>query len=129
MLGAVFGPDLVVAFLFILIPLCFLGLSIVAIVDICSHSKADFYAAGYSKVAWVVVIGTLTLFYGFGCLDAAYYLIAVKPKVQRIETSRRRSPLITSHGPTSALESCSHCGEPISGAGRYCSGCGLAISR
>ena len=51
MIDAIFGPDLVVAVLFILIPLGFLGLSIWAIVDVSSHSSVDFYAAGYSRTA------------------------------------------------------------------------------
>jgi hypothetical protein len=89
MLGMVFGPDLFVALLFILIPLCFLGLSIYAIVDVSSHSKVEFYEAGYSKTAWIVVIGFFTLFYGFGCLIAAYYMVAIRPKVVRIALARQ----------------------------------------
>jgi hypothetical protein len=87
MFGMIFGPDLLVVVLFIFIPVCFLGLSIFALVDVSSHSKVDFYAAGYSRTAWIVVIGAFTLFYGFGCLIAAYYLIAVRPRVLRIEAA------------------------------------------
>lgn len=85
MIGMIFGPDLLIVLLFMFIPFCFLGLSIFAIVDVASHSSVDFYAAGYSKTAWIVTIGVFTLFFGFGCLTAAYYLIAVRPKVLRIE--------------------------------------------
>jgi hypothetical protein len=66
MLSMVFGPDLLVVLLLIAVPLCFLGLSIYAVVDVSSHSKAEFYAAGYSKTARIVVIVVFTLFYGFG---------------------------------------------------------------
>jgi general stress protein CsbA len=87
-ISAIFGPDLLIIVLFMLIPFCFLALSIVAIVDVASHSNVDFYAAGYSRTAWIVVIGVFTLFFGFGSLTAAYYLIAVRPKVRRIESAR-----------------------------------------
>ncbi len=131
MLGAVFGPDLLIAVVFLLIPLGFVGLSVVAVVDVCSHSKVDFYAAGYSRTAWVVVIGALTLFYGFGCLNAAYYLIAVRPKVRQIEAARQRpSPSPSSSNVVgSSPRCCPHCREPVSGAGSFCSGCGAAIFR
>lgn len=130
MLGMVFGPDLVVAVLFILIPLGFLGLSIYAIVDVSSHSRVDFYEAGSSKAAWIVVIGVFTLFYGFGCLIAAYYLIAVRPKVLRIEVARRDGRAVSgNHDRISARGFCSHCGSLIAGAGRFCSNCGAAGPR
>jgi hypothetical protein len=130
MLSAVFGPDLLILFGFILIPLCFLGFSIFAIVDASSHSKLDFYAAGYSKTAWIVVIGVFTLFYGFGCLNAAYYLIAVRPKIVRIEAARRSPPPNSSGSDVdSPLGFCSNCGAAIAGAGRYCSSCGATVPR
>ena len=87
MIGMIFGPDLLIVVLFILFPSCFLALSIFAIVDVASHSNVDFYAAGYSRTAWIVIIGVFTLFFGFGCITAAYYLIAVRPKVLRIEAA------------------------------------------
>jgi hypothetical protein len=116
MLAAVFGPDLLIGLLFLFIPLGFLGLSIYAIVDVSSHSKVDFYVAGYSRTAWIVVIGLLTLLYGFGSLIAVYYLIVVRPKVVRVEAG-------------SPLGYCSACGTSIAGNGRYCSNCGVATFR
>jgi len=128
MIDAIFGPDLVVAVLFILVPLGFLGLSIWAIVDVSSHSSVDFYAAGYSRTAWIVVIGVFTLLYGFGCFIGAYYLIAVRPKVMRVEAARQ-NPSLVSHGGdfSSPRGFCPSCGSPFACADKYCSQCGVAI--
>ena len=84
----IFGPDLLIvgAFTFVLF-----GLSIWAIIDVSSHSKRDFYEAGSSKVAWIVVIALFTFFYGFGCLIAIYYLIRVRPKVRIVEVRQTGS--------------------------------------
>jgi hypothetical protein len=128
MFAAVFGPDLVVAVLFLFIPLAFLALSIIAIVDVSSHSKVDFYAAGYSKIAWIVIIGVLTLFYGFGCLNAAYYLIAVRPKILRVEAARKADAYASHLDVESPLGFCSACGASIAGNGKYCSNCGVTTS-
>lgn len=81
-MSAIFGPDLLIV---AIIPLVLLGLSIWAIVDVSSHSKRDFYEAGSSKVAWIIVISVSTFFYGFGSLIAIYYLIRVRRKVCMVE--------------------------------------------
>ncbi|HWD96942.1 MAG TPA: hypothetical protein VG246_11025 [Acidimicrobiales bacterium] len=127
MLGMIFGPDLFVVVLLI-IPLC-LGLSIFAVVDVASHSKEDFFDAGYSKTAWIVVICVFTLFYGFGCLIAAFYLIAVRPKVARIETRRGPGLVSADNHVSGVLGYCASCGVPVAGAGRYCSNCGVAVRK
>ncbi|MHB8379762.1 MAG: DUF2516 family protein [Acidimicrobiales bacterium] len=82
----IFGPDLLII---AAIPLVLFGLSIWAIVDVSSHSKGDFYQAGSSKVAWIIVIALFTFFYGFGSFIAIFYLIRVRPKVRKVEA---RSP-------------------------------------
>ncbi len=82
----IFGPDLLIVLVVPMVLLAFVGLSIWAIVDVSSHSKRDFYEAGSSKVAWIIVIAIFTFFYGFGCFIAIYYLIRVRPKVRKIET-------------------------------------------
>jgi hypothetical protein len=87
MIGTIFGPDLLLIALFMLIPVSFLALSIVAIVDVASHSSVDFYEAGYSRTGWMVTIGVFTLFFGFGCIMAAFYLAVVRPKILRIEAA------------------------------------------
>lgn len=88
--GEIFGPNLlVVGFIFFIL----FGCSIWAIIDASSHSKRDFYEAGSSKVAWIVVIAVFTLFFSFGCLIAIYYLIRVRPRVRRIDNSHIESPV------------------------------------
>ena len=84
----IFGPDLIIV---AVLPLVVFGLSIWAIVDVSSHSKRDFYEAGSSKTAWIVMIALFTLLYGFGCLIAIYYLIRVRPKVRMIEIRQSES--------------------------------------
>ncbi len=79
--GEIFGPDLVIVLMVPIVVLALLGTSIWAIVDVSSHSKRDFYEAGSSKTAWIVVIAVFTFFYGFGVFIALYYLIRVRPKV------------------------------------------------
>ncbi len=81
----IFGPDIAFVLLVPVLLLALVGLSIWAIVEVSSHSKRDFYEAGYSKVAWIVVIALFTFFYGFGCFIALYYLIRVRPKLLSIE--------------------------------------------
>jgi Protein of unknown function (DUF2516)/Phospholipase_D-nuclease N-terminal len=73
------------------IPLVVFGLSIWAIVDVSSHSKRDFYEAGSSKVAWIIVIALFTFLYGFGSLIAIFYLIGVRPKVRKVEARQSES--------------------------------------
>jgi uncharacterized BrkB/YihY/UPF0761 family membrane protein len=83
--GEIFGPVLLIVLALPMVLLALIGLSIWAIVDVSSHSKRDFYEAGSSKVAWIVVIAVFTFFYGFGCFIAVYYLLRVRPKVLRVE--------------------------------------------
>lgn len=81
----IFGPDLLIVLLIPILILALVGISVWAIVDVSSHSKRDFYEAGSSKVAWIIVIAFFTFFYGFGSFIALYYLIRVRPKVLKIE--------------------------------------------
>jgi hypothetical protein len=87
----IFGPDLLFVLAVPIVLLVLIGLSIWALVDVSSHSKRDFYEAGSSKVAWIIVIAVFTFFYGFGCLIAIYYLLRVRPKVLRIEARQANS--------------------------------------
>jgi hypothetical protein len=84
-IGEIFGPDILIVLMAPLVLVVLLGLSIWAIVDVASHSKSDFYEAGYSRTAWIIVIAVFTFFYGFGTFIAIYYLIRVRPKVLKIE--------------------------------------------
>ena len=83
--GEIFGPDILLVLIVPLVLLTLLSLSVWAIVDVASHSKRDFYEAGYSRTAWIIVIAVFTFLYGFGTLTALYYLIRVRPKVLKIE--------------------------------------------
>jgi hypothetical protein len=126
MLSEIFGPDLFVVPIFLVVVLGLFALAIFAIIDASSHSKEDFYVAGYSKTAWILVIAIATLFSGFGVILAAYYLIAVRPKVRRIEaTPGARTSLPGGRDESGPF--CSSCGAPAAGEGRYCSGCGRPI--
>jgi hypothetical protein len=128
MLSMIFGPDLVVVLVFLAVIFGLLALSIFAIVDISSHSREDFYVAGYSKTAWILVIAVATVCTGFGALVAVYYLIAARPKVLRVEAAGRTyaPPQSGAHGGTGSF--CSNCGAAASGAGKYCSSCGTPIA-
>ena len=83
--GEIFGPDILLVLIVPLVLLTLLSLSVWAIVDVASHSKRDFYEAGYSRTAWIIVIAVFTFFYGFGAFTALFYLIRVRPKVLKVE--------------------------------------------
>jgi hypothetical protein len=128
MLSMIFGPDLVVVLVFLVVMFGLLAMSIFAIVDIESHSRQDFYVAGYSKTAWILVIVLATLCTGFGALISAYYLIAARPKVLRVEAAERAYAIPQGRGRGGTGSFCSSCGAVATGAGRFCSSCGTPLS-
>lgn len=128
MLSVIVGPDLVVVLIFLVVIFGLLAMSIFAIIDISSHSRHDFYVAGYSKTAWMLVIVIATLCTGFGALISAYYLIAARPKVLRVEAAGRTYAVAGARRPGGTGSFCSSCGALASGAGRFCSSCGTPIS-
>jgi hypothetical protein len=67
-----------------------IGLSMLAIVEASFHAKRDFYEAGSSKRAWIVVTALFTFFYVLGS-SIALYLIRVRPKVRNIEAHLTQS--------------------------------------
>jgi hypothetical protein len=81
-ISAVFGPDLLMVVLAMLIGL---EITMWAVIDIASHSQAAFAGAGSSKVAWIIVIVGFTFFMGFGSLLAIYYPVGVRGKVRAAE--------------------------------------------
>jgi hypothetical protein len=89
--SAAFGPDILIVLTVLILLLALFGLSIWAIIDASLHSKRDFFEAGSSKVAWIIVIAIFTVFFGFGTLIAIYYLIRVRPKVLMIEAGLSNS--------------------------------------
>jgi hypothetical protein len=128
LLGEIIGPDLLVVLVVVLVLMALLVVSILAIVDVASHSKGDFYAAGYSKTAWIVVIALFTLFYGFGSFIAIYYLVAVRPKVLLIE---QRSADARAggmhHAGRDSKPYCSNCGASVRDGSKFCASCGIAV--
>ena len=81
----IFGPDIFIVF----VPFLLIAISIWAIVDVSSHSNMDFYEAGYSKTAWIIVIALLTFVFDCGFFTAVYYLIRVRPKLHRVEAQNK----------------------------------------
>ena len=77
----IFGPDLLIVLIVILV---LIGVPIWAILDASSRSSEAFHSAGSSKIAWIVAIAVLTLFFGpIGVVLAAIYLVWVRPRVKR----------------------------------------------
>jgi len=71
------GPTVMILALFtMLIPLW-------AVIDALTRPAVAFYAAGSNKTAWVIVLLVATFVLGIGLFLAAYYLIAVRRKVQQ----------------------------------------------
>jgi general stress protein CsbA len=125
----IFGPDLLVVLFALIFILGFLGMSIWAIVDVSSHSKEDFYSAGSSKTAWIIVIAVFTVFYGFGSLIAIYYLLRVRPKVLEVEEQTLGKGAATDGNDAKSTGLfCANCGTPFSAPGKFCTGCGMANS-
>lgn len=125
----VFGPDLPIVLLVLVVGVGLLAMSIWAIVDISSHSKEDFQEAGSSKVAWITVISVFTVFYGFGTLIAVYYLTRVRPKVTRVslQNSSRR-PMSASRDTAPGTSFCPKCGAKVTARGTFCTSCGGALA-
>jgi hypothetical protein len=67
-----------------------IGLPMLEVVDVSLHAKRDFYEAGFSKGAWIVVIALFTFFCVFGC-SIAFYPIRVRPKFRKIEAPLTQS--------------------------------------
>jgi hypothetical protein len=126
-IGEIFGPDLFVVLVVVLALIALLALSIGAIVDVSSHSKRDFYAAGYSKTAWIIVIVLFTFFYGFGSLIAIYYLVQVRPKVLKIEAQSTYGRGGTLRDANDSRPYCSHCGASVATGSNFCSRCGVTV--
>ena len=128
LLSEIFGPDLLIVLIVVVALMGLLGLSIWAIVDVSSHSKQDFYTAGSSKVAWIIVIALFTVFYGFGSLIAIYYLVRVRPKVRKAEERSTDARLGVNHGyADDSKPYCSNCGASVGTGSKYCSSCGVAV--
>ena len=82
MLSDVFGPDLFVALLILIIGLV---VPVWAIVDAATRPSAAFSAAGSSKTMWIVLIVVGWLVTGLiGIILAAVYLVSIRPRVRAV---------------------------------------------
>ena len=70
------GPELLI----ILVWLLPLVVGVLALVDLAQRPEAQLEAAGQSKTVWLIV-AILSLFVPCVFLGAAYYLLAVRPKL------------------------------------------------
>jgi hypothetical protein len=84
----VVGPDLL-----IVLALLFFGLvlPVWAVVDALSRPSVAFYAAGFNKTAWVVVL-CVALMLGVGIFLGGWYLLFTRPKVHQRMLALRLVP-------------------------------------
>src|SRR5664280_633545 len=117
----IFGPDLLIVLLVLVVGVGLLAMSIWALADVSSHTKEDFYEAGSSKIAWIAVISVFTVFYGFGSLIAVYYLTRVRPKVTRVSLQHSsRRPMSASRDTAPGTSFCPNCGAKVKARGAFC---------
>lgn len=82
MLGDVFGPDLFVVLVVVLVGLV---IPVWAIVDAASRPSAAFAAAGSSKAMWITLIVVFWLVTGLiGFVLACVYLASIRPRVRTV---------------------------------------------
>ena len=82
MLGDVFGPDLVVVFVVLVVGLV---IPVWAIVDAASRPSGAFAAAGSSKPMWIILMVIGWLVTGvIGVVLAIVYLATIRPRVRAI---------------------------------------------
>jgi hypothetical protein len=85
LLGDIFGPDIFVALIALLIGLATLVIPIWAIVDAASRPSGAFAAAGSSKTMWIVIIAVAWVLTGIvGLILGAVYLGNIRPRVRAI---------------------------------------------
>jgi hypothetical protein len=82
MLGDVFGPDLFVVLVVVVVGLV---IPVWAIVDAASRPSAAFAAAGSSKAMWITLIVVFWLVTGLiGFVLACVYLASIRPRVRAV---------------------------------------------
>ena len=85
MIADIFGPDIFVAFVLIVISLAAIVVPIFAVIDAARRPGPAFAAAGSSKGLWIAVIVVFTLLTGVvGLILACIYLASVRPKVRAL---------------------------------------------
>jgi hypothetical protein len=87
-LALIFGPSGPVTLFLVVVSL---GVPIWAVLDVVSHSRGDFYAAGSSRTAWIAVLVVATIaMEPIGFILSCVYLMSVRHKVRRIELTKFR---------------------------------------
>jgi high-affinity K+ transport system ATPase subunit B len=76
MLADILGPNLLIVFIVML------ALPLWAVIDALSRPAVAFHGAGFNKTAWLIVLLVATIVLGIGAVLGAYYLVAVRRKVQ-----------------------------------------------
>jgi len=79
-MSSVGGPELLVLLLILTLSVVPLVIGVLALIDIAGRPEAQFVDAAQSRTTWLVV-GILSLFVPCVFLAAAYYLLAVRPKL------------------------------------------------
>ena len=60
-------------------------LAVRSIVDVADHTRAAFYAAGYSRTAWQVVLGAGIALWPVAFVGGLVYWLRARPRVVRAE--------------------------------------------
>ena len=68
-------------FVFIILGLAALGLTIWGVVDALQRPDAAWAAAGQNKTTWVVLMIVLAFLCGLGWVVALIYLLSIRPKL------------------------------------------------
>ncbi len=85
MIGDIFGPDIFVAFVLLVLSVATIAIPIWAVIDAASRPGPAFAAAGSSKGMWIALIVVFTVLTGLvGLVLACVYLASVRPKVRAL---------------------------------------------
>jgi len=74
------GPELLVLLLILALAIVPLAVGVLALIDIAQRPEAQFLDAAQSRTTWLVV-AILSFFVPCVFMAAAYYLLAVRPKL------------------------------------------------
>jgi hypothetical protein len=85
LLGDIFGPDIFVALVMLVVGLATLVVPLWAIVDAASRPSAAFAVAGSSKAMWIAIIAVAWVLTGIvGLVLGIVYLASIRPRVRAI---------------------------------------------
>jgi Na+-driven multidrug efflux pump len=79
----IYGPDLLIVLLVLIVAIAALAVPLWAIIDAASRPSGAFQAAGSSKGMWISLIAVFWLFTGIvGVILAIVYLASIRPSVR-----------------------------------------------